>query len=119
LAFWAAFRDFDRTARVLTTANAKIERRDGKRKTPMHWAAERGSVKTMRLLLSVLPEIDLEAQDESGWTPLFWAAYQDKVEAMQVLIEQGANKNALDNWRWTPLFWAAYFGHQAVVEYLI
>ena len=48
---------------------------DGNGNTPLHWAAFKGSVRAMKVLLSF--NVDVNARAQSGWTPLHDAAYSD------------------------------------------
>ncbi|OCK87131.1 ankyrin [Cenococcum geophilum 1.58] len=57
--FWTCFRDFDRTYDVLRGQNAKLNVTDNKLKTPLHWAAETGSVKVMEKMLEADRFLDL------------------------------------------------------------
>lgn len=48
---------------------------DGNGNTPLHWAAFKGSVRAMKVLLSF--DVDVNARAQSGWSPLHDAAYSD------------------------------------------
>ena len=48
---------------------------DGNGNTPLHWAAFKGSVLAMKVLLSF--DVDVNARAQSGWSPLHDAAYSD------------------------------------------
>jgi ankyrin repeat protein len=64
-------------------------------------------------------QVDLEARE--GWlrrTPLHRAAYNDHLSVAQYLCEQGADKEARDQFGDTSLHMAAQEGHLPVVQYL-
>ena len=48
---------------------------DGNGNMPLHWAAFKGSVRAMKVLLSF--DVDVNARAQSGWSPLHDAAYSD------------------------------------------
>jgi ankyrin repeat protein len=73
--------------------------------TPLHWAAESGSIGCVKLLLdSKLCQLD--EKDASGATPLHWASGEGHVEIVQLLHKNGCELDVLDANNETPLHYA-------------
>ncbi|KAI0544071.1 hypothetical protein F4679DRAFT_577122 [Xylaria curta] len=104
--------------------------------TPLSWAAEKGYLQVMQLLIEKGADIESrDRRDSSGWTPLLWAARNGNLEIVQLLIEHGANVESKDDYNQTPLsgahidlkdkhtrtpiLWAAEEGHQEIMQLLI
>jgi len=85
--------------------------------TGLFYAAERGHVGCMEVLLGKGAEI--EAATSRGWTPFWIAAANDHVEALRFLKERGANIEARDEDGTTPLMVAAFNGKDAAARLLI
>ena len=71
--------------RLLTAAGADAKARDGRERTPLHYAAEFGEPGTLRALL--LAGADPEAYDEYGKTPLDLARAARRRAAFEILKE--------------------------------
>lgn len=67
--------------------------------TDLHWAASRGYVPLILLLLEKGADIDL--RDEFGSTALMMAIEFDHTEAAQILLENGANARIRPNYFWS------------------
>lgn len=90
------------------------------------WAAQPGHVETVKKLLEMMPDSEIDAKDKDGWTALCWAARgpkafysakrtaADVAEVIKLLLDRGADKRAVvtgpDGKRWTPLKIARYHG---------
>lgn len=95
-----------------------LERKDqGDGQTPLHWAAEKGHVSVVELLMT--SGASIEAEDAFGRTPLHWAAEFNKPNVLDVLLESGASLQVKSNSGNTALHWAARNGHAAIAEKLI
>jgi ankyrin repeat protein len=75
--------------------------------TPLMWAARRGALDAMAVLLDAGADID--ARDTRyGWTPLQHAIHTRHVDALRLLLDRGADANrSARAGRLTPLLMAA------------
>lgn len=75
--------------------------------TPLHTAAQTGSIDCIELLLDA--GADVNAKNGDGSIPLHFACYNDHDNevAIEKLIKAGSDVNALDNFDTTPLMVAA------------
>lgn len=86
--------------------------------TPLHAAAEKCDVETVRELASVPTELDRKNRDNN--TPLMLAAESGCLEAVRLLVENGAKVDAgKEAHERTPLLHAAEQGHADVIAYLL
>jgi ankyrin repeat protein/L-ascorbate metabolism protein UlaG (beta-lactamase superfamily) len=90
---------------------------DGMNNTPMHLAAQIGSVEILRLLLDAGAPVDVGDADNS--TALDVAAQSGQLDAVKLLVESGADARHSDNNGMTPLHFASYEGHDDVALYLL
>ena len=89
-------------ARALLRAGAKIDRPyPGNGFTPLHYAAMKGGVASVRLLLDA--GANAKSVGRNGMTPLHLAAYSGDAQAAQALIDAGADVNARTRDGKTPL----------------
>ncbi|XP_068206432.1 uncharacterized protein [Palaemon carinicauda] len=98
------------------SGNLKIITRS--KQTAVHIAAEKGNVKTMKLLLET-DKSNLNSKDSEKATPLHLAAKNGHVLVCQELIDIGANNGAKDSKGYTPLHCAARRGFHACMKLLI
>ena len=101
----AAIRGDCQAARTLLAAGADVNVQQGTYEgTPLQYAAARGHVDVVRLLVRYDAKVD--AVDTHGRTPLMWAASHGQHEVVCALLEAGASvKLATDN-GWTALHYA-------------
>ena len=85
--------------------------------TGLHWAAEKGHLNIVNLLIQY--NADIHALDSHGDTALDTAARSGHVGIVKVLIQNGADVNAVDKNKSTALHGAAGEGHVDVVKVLI
>jgi ankyrin repeat protein len=76
----------------------------------IHNAVEKGSLATVRRLLSENPACLHETLTDTRDQPLHLAAWQNHTLIVQLLIEAGAGINARGDRGWSPLHYAAYHG---------
>ncbi len=95
---------------------AAVNIKDSRGGTPLHYAAESGSIEAMRLLIAA--GADVNAANAFGATPLMFAAGQPEKAAL--LLSRGANVNARSKTGRTPLLLAAiHSGNAAIVKMLL
>ncbi|KAK4068998.1 hypothetical protein Trihar35433_5577 [Trichoderma harzianum] len=97
-----------------TTSDAPDMRRG---RTPLSYAASRGSEACFRALLSC--GADIESADKSGRTPLSYAAWSGNEAAVCLLLDRGAQIVAADEDGRTPLLYAALGRNEVVVRLLL
>lgn len=88
--------------------------------SPLHDAAENGTVADVTALLKA--GADPNVRTEDGWTPLHEAASQsDNPAVITALLEAGANPNAQNRLLYTPLHHAALSNDNpaAIIEALV
>ena len=110
-----ALDDLDRL-KALARADRDLVARGG---GILHWAAEAGSIKCARWLLSHGADANAVDDGDSGWTPLHLAADGNHTEMIWLLAEKGADLNAADAKGRTPLHRATYGGKLEAAEVLI
>jgi ankyrin repeat protein len=88
--------------------------------TPLHWAAESGSVEMCRLMLEHQAVCGaLSSVDASGATPLHWAAGEGRVDVVRLFESRHAPIDARDLNGENALHFACLPGHDAVVQFLV
>ncbi len=84
----AAFHNQLEVCEVLIEREADVNRKGW---TPLHYAATKGNIAIMRLLLEENAYID--AESPNGTTPLMMAAYYGSPLSVKLLLEEGADPN--------------------------
>jgi ankyrin repeat protein len=88
--------------------------------TPLHWAAESGSVELCQLMLEHTSICGaLSSTDASGGTPMHWAAGEGHVDVVRLFEARGAPIDARDENGENVLHFACLSGHEAVVKFLV
>jgi ankyrin repeat protein len=83
----------------------EVDHRDARRRTPLHWAALRGDLEAVELLLGAGADVDVV--DEFNCTPLLYAVSSAVPRIVELLILRRANVNFTNNRGDTPLHYAA------------
>ncbi|CAI7852852.1 unnamed protein product [Closterium sp. NIES-54] len=92
-------------AALLLEAGADANRKDHLGRSPLHWCADRGWVRTAELLLKHGGDINI--QTHSGDTPLHWAAKAGRSLVVELLVAAGCALNITNNRGQTALHAAA------------
>lgn len=92
---------------------------DGDGRTPLHWAAARGSPELFNTLFGAGAAASLEVKDSGGSTPLLIASTAGNLAGVQLMLECGADPNAGNTKSITPLHYAASKGHAELVRVLL
>ncbi|KAL9627502.1 MAG: hypothetical protein Q9164_007590, partial [Protoblastenia rupestris] len=94
-----------------------INKNDTKGRTPLHWAACRGYLAIVQLLLEKGAVVD--AKSGSGDTALLEAATYGRQAIVQLLLEKGANINACGRMGWSALCYPVCNEDQTLLLYLL
>ena len=86
--------------------------------TPLHNAAEAGTVDEFRALLDANTQ-PVNSRDNQGATPLLWAATYGRTEIVRLLLSHGADVNARSATGISPLLMATEYGENEVVAILL
>ena len=92
----------------LNLSTAGIDDKDADGRTALSWAATRGDLRSVSLLLHHMA--DPHVASMRGQTPLHWASQnrnQDGPEVLQALLDAGSNVNQIDYWKRTALIYAS------------
>uniref|UniRef100_A0A8B9MZ88 Uncharacterized protein n=1 Tax=Accipiter nisus TaxID=211598 RepID=A0A8B9MZ88_9AVES len=84
--------------------------------TPLHFAAQNGDDRIVRLLLDHQAQVN--AQEHDGWTPLHLASQNNFENVARVLLSRQADSNTQEVDGKTALHVAACFGHVSLVKLL-
>jgi len=103
--------------RMLLAAHAKVDVRDSKLWTPLHYACHQGHVEVVKALLDA--GADIEAKDNLGCPPLLVCCIMGTVEAALELLSGGADPNATDNDGFTAIQSAIGQEHPELVRLLL
>ena len=85
--------------------------------TPLHIAAGRGDLLSMRILLNAGAKIN--AQSSSNEVPLHWAVAENKIEAVNYLLQRNAYVDSTDSLQQSPLHYAANNGNVDIINILV
>lgn len=128
--------DLPKVRAILAIDPTKANDRDADNnwRTPLHYAAEKGYIPIIEILLQYGSEIDAQTGEEieytpkngnkhtwrePGKTPLLLACFYYHIEAAKLLIQRNAGVNVADSIDYTPLHAAALRGNSELVEMLL
>jgi ankyrin repeat protein len=101
----------------LHCTNDSCTTNDENRNTPLIFAASKGQVEVMRVLLEGGANVD--RTNVFQWTALHVAAIHGNPDVCRLLLNWGAKVNYVDKWKETPLHRAARAGYLSVVKLLV
>jgi ankyrin repeat protein len=94
-----------------------VSRRNGIGYSPLHLAAQKGSMDVVELLLA--NKADINARAGRGATPLHKAAAEGHISVAELLLANKAEIDARDNLGRTALHWAVLNSHHEMVQLLL
>ena len=119
----ASARGHGEVVEVLVAARAKIAPKTASGVTPLHCAAQAGSILAVRGLLRHRHPVDppIRSRSVDGWldagmTPLHAAADRGALEIVQALLDAGADPNRHTKLGYSALFFGARSSNPAVLE---
>ncbi|XP_030629407.1 transient receptor potential cation channel subfamily A member 1a [Chanos chanos] len=104
---------------ALERHSCSLAARDSIGASPLHYAACKGHLRTIKLIVQVAGQQEMNVTDEEGNTPLHWAVQKDQRGSCSVLMTLGANPNILNKCLLSPLHLAVSLGHNSLVEELL
>ncbi|GAB1312345.1 Heterokaryon incompatibility domain-containing protein [Madurella fahalii] len=107
-----------RFAKMGTGDWSHLDAKDGKERTPLLLAAERGFWDLVVILVDTY-NFDPNTQDDMDRTPLLLAAAGGDKKSVSSLLGKNANPNLSDKKFRTPLLEAARNGHESIVDLLL
>ena len=84
------------TVEILLGAGAAVDATSAQGRSALHWAAGKGRIAVLEVLLEHGGNEMVECVDKGGWTPLHLALLHGQLEASQVLVQSGASLAQLD-----------------------
>lgn len=87
--------------------------------TLAHWAAKRGDMEVLELLISKGAPYLEPSEDEVAMCPIHWACTEGRLEVVRFLVDKGVSINCVDGSGCTPLLIAAQYGQSDVAAFLI
>lgn len=83
----------------------------------LHWSINSGNVETVKLVLSITSDINV--QNEDGMTSIYNACAEGNIDIVKLLLSRNADVNIPSYFGCTPLGIAVCYGHTAIVELLL
>ncbi|KAJ4426037.1 hypothetical protein ANN_27664 [Periplaneta americana] len=108
--------DTEKTS-VYTTTKERLEMRDSDHRTPLFWAAVKGRLETVNMLVG--KGANVNADDACKQTPLYYAISGCHAEVVKFLIENGANVKVCDKDGDSVIFTALLSGNLDILRLLI
>ena len=95
-----------------------IHKTDGNGKTPLMWAAQKGHIDILEILLKKGAKVNV-VDNETGKTALLWACIDRKIASVKKLVEFGASVNIPDHNGVTPLMWVLRSRYTGIGRFLL
>ncbi|KAK1793872.1 hypothetical protein P4O66_010697 [Electrophorus voltai] len=109
--------DLETVKKLCTLQNVNCSDVEGRRSTPLHFAAGYNRVAVVEYLLE--HGADVHAKDKGGLVPLHNACSYGHYEVAELLVIHGAVINVADLWKFTPLHEAAAKGKYEICKLLL
>eukprot|EP00752_Nemacystus_decipiens_P004196 g3835.t1 len=108
-----------KAARELLRWGAAVGATNERGSSPLHWAASRGHIQVVKLLVGVYGA-EFTVRAKNGSTPLHWAASKGKRAVIEIIAGNFcAQVDVKDDKGCTPCLMAALNGHLETVELLV
>ncbi|XP_056600005.1 transient receptor potential cation channel subfamily A member 1a [Triplophysa dalaica] len=104
---------------ALEKHSGHLDIRDHNGASPLHYAASKGHLCTIRFIVMITGQQELNIRDEEGNTPLHWAVQRDQPQGCSTLLSLGADPNILNNSHQSPLHLAVSLGNNSLVAQLV
>ena len=114
----AVLHERDEIMQQLLDAGAEVDATNSMGSSALHWAAERGLVTSVGLLIQAGARLELKSRF-GGSTALHRAAGGGHAEVIRALAAARAPLAARDDAGYTPLHWAAEFGKDVSASALV
>ena len=85
----------------------------------LHYAASKGQIESLRILIEDGPKININERDEKNMTPLHHACIHGHLNIVKLLLANKARIDCRQNSQATPLHLASKYGHFDIVKYLL
>jgi hypothetical protein len=108
--------DIEKVGRLLEMNKEIVNLQDKYHNTALHYAASRGNLEIVDLLLKAKAKVDIKGNN--GFTPLHFAVGQGHLEITLKLLEVGADPNAKEDESNTPMHFAAEGNDLKLLELL-
>ncbi|XP_072287694.1 inversin [Pyxicephalus adspersus] len=107
------------TVRVLLAHPSVRDEADLEGRTAFMWAAGKGSDETLKVMLELDSELEINRTDKYGGTALHAASLSGHISTIRIILQHGAQVDAADVMKHTPLFRACEMGHREVIYTLV
>ena len=115
----AAMKGDASTVRALIKAGADVNAAQGDGMTALHWAAQRGDLEQVQMLLAAGARLDGMTRN-GNYTPLHLAARSGSASAVSALLDAGSDANiATTSGGATALHFAAGIGNTEIINALV
>jgi ankyrin repeat protein len=109
--------DFTKVKMLVEKNPELIKTLNSEGETPLHLAIWEGHEEIVKLLLSMIKDVNLKNASEN--TLLFYTAYQGRKNIARLLLDRGARFDQKNIYGRYPVHYAAREGHKGVLELLI
>ncbi|EEB18980.1 ankyrin repeat-containing protein, putative [Pediculus humanus corporis] len=102
---------------ILKLTKIDVNKQDNEGNTPLHFASQAGQVEAINYMLSICPNVEIDARNSLGFTPLMKAALQGRTKCAKLLLFAGASPSLRDSGRGLKAEqWARFCGRYVCAE---